>query len=237
MLWILKYYLRPIIKNQASTGTTAIGQKFQEDLYKVKEYLALFDANKPDLKRRGLSIDIMQYKSIQDLFTNVQPYKESSRSEEAESHSELITNRYYIDTGAVDVLVDNESDLIIRIKSYAASKFYGCLTEWCTAFPDMYQNYSSTGFLFMILDKGQLTAESLPYGVEPNAMIQIYLQFDGSQLESRDMHDDWNTNDALSAYRDTYQVAFDTYLKAAPEYTYDPRTVKKFHIVVPFVVK
>lgn len=223
--WIIKTYIRPIIGSGWERGYGFINQKIDEDMYKVKQYLEWFNSNKADLKRRGLETDIMKYNSVQDLFKSVSVYKDSSPKEEAEELPELLTNRYYIDTNQVDVIVDDGNYLVVRLKSYEASKFYGCLTEWCTAFPNHYKNYSGRGFLFVILDKHfieQSKVEEEGSPIPENTMVQVFLSFDGAEIESRDIYDGWNS-DAVEVYN-SYKSNFDNYLRQSSEYTYDPES-------------
>lgn len=125
VMWILSTYLKPIIDTISDIhdiGT--IKFRYKEDLPKVEEYLELFDKYKHKLNKK----DINQYKSLDELFQAVSPF----RYNEAGNFEE------YMDTLKMGVDYshhehpDSEFDLYIPHTEKGACVL-GTNTEWCTA--------------------------------------------------------------------------------------------------------
>lgn len=222
--WIVRHYIIPIIKNYDMNdwnewnSITKIKEKIEEDLYKVEEYLELFHENKADLKRRDQHTDINQYKSPQELFQVVRPYRSGKKQEEPLDLPDLIDNRYYIEHGEADLIAEDERHLVIVPKTKEASKFYACNTEWCTAYPKEFESYNEDGTLFIFIYKRSIAkydSDNMPHDV----LVQIHVPYTGEDIEARDSADDWY--DDWEKDLRSYEKEIVTYLKNETDHEYN----------------
>lgn len=89
-------------------------------------------------KKLGDDADINKLKGLSDLNELIRSHDKTSLDYDAKE---------------VDVILDSNNYSIISPKTYNASKALACNTDWCTAFPDMYEDYSKDGPLYVIRDK------------------------------------------------------------------------------------
>jgi len=141
-----------------------------EDLY--KEYLTLYYRNINDLlKNNNADIKLDNYKDLPSLFNLVRDYKGSEKPDSVEDEKELITNKYFLNNGQAEKIYEDSAWLVVSPKTLEASKFYGCTSEWCTLFPDMFNTYSSQGPLYIIIDKNNLNNT-----MNPNRRYQFHFE-------------------------------------------------------------
>jgi hypothetical protein len=144
--WLLARYVS--LKTQ---GDPEMIRRFFEDGYRITEALALFDKIKKK-KPEGVNIDIMTYKSVQDLeavtdrFTGQEDQLKSKSQIKAETKLE----------GAKKLFEDDHWLILIPLVREAAI-FYGAGTKWCTAAANnsMFDYYTKGGGspLIIIIDK------------------------------------------------------------------------------------
>jgi hypothetical protein len=125
-----------------------------EDLYKATEYLYFFD----ELKRKNVipsdKRDIGRFTSLQQLHDLISELGGTGEIQEDEKY--LIEDRFFINNGQADLVFENDRWLVVIPKTFPASQFYGCSSQWCTKFPEQFQNYSKDGPLLVIIDKSKL---------------------------------------------------------------------------------
>ena len=120
-----------------------------EDFYKVKEYLDLFNKfiNKIPKENR----DLMKLKSLSDLYDIIKPFAEDSN--QATSKSQELKN---IKQNEVRKVFE-DGDYLIQIPlTERASCLIGKGTQWCTAADksdNMFDHYNKTGHLYVITKK------------------------------------------------------------------------------------
>ena len=132
------------------------GSLLQEDLYKAVEYVTLFH----DLKCKNLvpaeHRDIGKIKSLPELLQLNQSIGGTGKVGKDEAY--LLTDRYFINNGQAVIVFENRRWLVVTPKTYDASQFYACYTQWCTRFPDMYENYSKRGDLIIFINKSKINS-------------------------------------------------------------------------------
>jgi hypothetical protein len=135
-----------------------------EDLYKAKEYLTLYYRNSSDLIKQGVDIKLENYKDLPSLYQIIKNYKDSQKPDsKIEDESEIITNKYFLNNKQAEKIFEDSQWLVVSPKTLEASKFYGCTSEWCTLFPDMFNKYSSEGPLYIIIDKTETNEKLNPF--------------------------------------------------------------------------
>lgn len=131
--WLLGIYLKDNLKI--------------EDLYKATQYLQTFIRYSGKIEQK----DIMKYKSLQELYTVVEPF--ISNPEQTATKAEEIRK---VKEGAEKVYED-EKWMVIVPHTQEASCYYGKGTQWCTAADysnNMFENYNSKGLLYINILKG-----------------------------------------------------------------------------------
>jgi hypothetical protein len=142
-----------------------------EDLYKATEYLTIFDKVKNKLSdvfdKDGKKLhnkDISFYKSLQDLFTVIKPYrdnKELSLSNREQSGKTKIDDE-------VELFYEDEYIKVEIPLTYRASCALGSGTEWCTATgktDEYYKHYTKNGDkLYVIFDKDNKNKYQFSFG-------------------------------------------------------------------------
>lgn len=115
-----------------------------EDIYKIKESLSIFDKNKPRIENK----DINSYKSIDDLYSVLEQFKDK------EDHMTKGDIERNIKKGA-ETIIDTPNFKVIVPKTREAACIYGANTQWCTAAKDevnnMFDTYHAQGPLFIII--------------------------------------------------------------------------------------
>ena len=122
------------------------GNLKEEDLYKAKQYLSLFDKFKGRLERK----DIGQYGSLPALYDAVRPF-ESGNSPSSNSEKERMVKR----EGAKKVYEDPEWLVVVPLTKEAAC-LYGKGTQWCTAAEtsdNYFDNYNDQGPLYININR------------------------------------------------------------------------------------
>jgi hypothetical protein len=106
----------------------------------VTQALERFEELK-NAKKLGADADINKLKSLGDLNALIRKFAEEK-----------------IDTRKgrakdIKVVLDTDKYSILVPETYEASKELACDTDWCTAFPEMYRQYSKQGPLYIITHK------------------------------------------------------------------------------------
>ena len=122
------------------------GRLKEEDLYKAKQYLSLFDKFKGRLERK----DIGQYGSLPALYDAVRPF-ESGHSPSSKSEEERMVKR----EGAKKVYESPEWLVVVPLTREAAC-LYGKGTQWCTAAEtsdNYFDYYNDQGPLYININR------------------------------------------------------------------------------------
>jgi len=140
--WLLARYI-------ALGGDPELQRRFFEDADHTRAALAIFDKIKKK-KPEGINIDIMTYKSIQDLEDVTDQF--AGREDELKTVTQ--TKRETKLTGAKK-LFEDENWLILIPLTQDASIFYGAGSRWCTAGVNnnRFEYYTKSGPLIIIIDK------------------------------------------------------------------------------------
>lgn len=126
----------------------------KEDLYKAKEYLTVYQELKnQNILPRNLR-DIGKISSLPELYVLNSKFGGTGQVKDDESY--LLNDRFFINSGQAELFFENKRWMIIIPKSFEASKFYACTSQWCTRFPENYQHYTKDGPLYIIIDKMKL---------------------------------------------------------------------------------
>jgi hypothetical protein len=163
------------------------GDKLLEDLYKAKEYLKVYDKVK---KKEGVNPDINSYKSLPDLFIDIEKYVEDS--EEVKSATELKKEQKEKIKEQAEKIYEDDNWLIVSPKTHEASCLYGAGTQWCTASREetrYFEDYTEDGNLYILInklkkdDKGrqkkyQFHFQRKDYADERNKQINVSVFFD-----------------------------------------------------------
>lgn len=124
----------------------------EEDFYKVKEYLEIFGKYInviPKDKR-----DINRYKTLQDLFDVIKPFKDAEESGEEVATSKTSEKKQKLDS-EVDVVYKSDMWTVKVPKTEWASCELGKGTQWCTAATksnNMFDRYNSDGPLYVLIN-------------------------------------------------------------------------------------
>ena len=130
--WLLKLYVNKRLK--------------AEDLYKATDYIKIFDKAKKSKKLE--QNDINQYKSIGELFLDIQKFKTVSDI----SKSDITKN---VKNDEADLVYEDEMWKVIVPKTENAACIYGANTQWCTAAKhnNMFDQYNEEGKLYININK------------------------------------------------------------------------------------
>jgi hypothetical protein len=120
-----KAYLNWILNTYNKSDNKKV---YIEDLYKVKEYLILFDKLKSQHKLEHT--DINYYNDYKALYNDLN--KIGGTGEPTEDENYLLTDRYYINNNEAEIFFEDNDYLIVIPKTLEASKFYAKNTQWCT---------------------------------------------------------------------------------------------------------
>jgi hypothetical protein len=121
-----------------------------EDFYKVKEYLRLFDKFINQIPNEFR--DINKFKNINDLYDVVKQF-EGGEDEISTSKTSEIKD---IKKNEVEKVFENSGWLIMIPKTERASCLIGKGTKWCTAADqsnNMFDHYNEDGPLYVMVDK------------------------------------------------------------------------------------
>jgi hypothetical protein len=143
--WLLARYM-------ALGGDPELQRRFFEDGDRVQAALTLFDKIKKK-KLEGVNIDIMTYKSIQDLEDVTDRFVD--REDELKTTTQMKHETKL--EGAKKLYEDDDWLILIPLKVEAAI-FYGAGTRWCTAAQNnsMFSHYTKGGSpLIIIIDKNK----------------------------------------------------------------------------------
>lgn len=143
MIWLTRQWISHQIK-QAN------------DFKKVSEWLTEFEKLKSSgyFKRNtDVSADINRYTvtSLADFLDGLRPKDHLSNNEK----DRLKVEKFY-KSGSAIRLIDDDTTLVVRVTSHAASCHFGKNTRWCTAAKndsETFKDYKNRGWLVIILDK------------------------------------------------------------------------------------
>lgn len=133
-----------------------------EDFYKVTEYLQKFERVKIKLSKR----DINQYNSLPCLIEKIEQVGGNGKTANDETY--LIRDHFYINSGEVIVLHDDEIQMIITPITYRANCFYAKLSQWCTNQKNVFNRYTQRSNLYIIINKRLLNTKS------PQRLLQFH---------------------------------------------------------------
>lgn len=156
-----KEYLQWIIKQ-------ILVNKFKdEDLYKMRESLTLFNKfkSKLDVEHRDIN-KITNYASLYNL---VKPYEGKKTKNESDKDFE----RLLYEQDEATLVYNDATTKVVIPKTHKASCYFGINTRWCTATRDdasNFKRYSKKSPLYIILDK------------KNNKRYQFWFSGSGNQL-------------------------------------------------------
>ena len=186
---------------------------FLEDLYKVGKYLELYDKYK---KKNLIEKDIFKFKDYKELFKKMTEI--GGLGEPTSDENYLLTDKYFINKGEAEVFYDDKNYLVVIPKTYEASKFYANKTEWCTKFPDQYEEYSSKGNLYIIICKLLLKTNY------PNRLLQLFLSdnFGDDEFgQFMDKNDEDVSNETRHHFYDIFKDVHNGYYLKYDEVVYN----------------
>ena len=131
-----------------------------EDFYKVKEYLRLFDKFINQIPNEFR--DINKFKNINDLYDVIKQF-EGGEDEISTSKTSEIKD---IKKNEVEKVFENSGWLIMIPKTERASCLIGKGTKWCTAADqsnNMFDHYNEDGPLYVMVDKYNETKYQLHF--------------------------------------------------------------------------
>jgi len=134
-----------------------------EDFYKVKEYLRLFDKFINQIPNEFR--DINKFKNINDLYDVIKQF-EGGEDEISTSKTSEIKD---IKKNEVEKVFENSGWLIMIPKTERASCLIGKGTKWCTAADqsnNMFDHYNQDGPLYVMVDKYNETKYQLHFESE-----------------------------------------------------------------------
>lgn len=122
-----------------------------EDIGRVSEDLAVFDANKAKVEKK----DINQYKSFQDLYTVIAKFLEPKKLTKDEIKSAKEQEKLNKIKSEITTVYNGPEGWIRVPKTEEAAKFLGQNTRWCTASSNYnrFEYYHKDDALFVIYDK------------------------------------------------------------------------------------
>lgn len=113
-----------------------LSQDKVEDFQKIRDYLEILNKNLKDLKG-----NISQFKSISDLATFVNEIRDRNVTVDEKAQKNFKIFREAMADG-LEVVYNGPNFIIGVPTTYeASSHFKSPITEWCTAYPDMYERY------------------------------------------------------------------------------------------------
>ena len=122
----------------------------EEDFYKAKEYLRLFDKFINRIPNE--SRDINKFKSLNDLYDVVKGFEDGEETMATSNKDEI----RQIKQNEIDKVFENGDWLIMIPKTERASCLIGKGTQWCTAAEqsnNMFDHYNSDGPLYVLVNK------------------------------------------------------------------------------------
>ena len=155
-----------------------------EDLESMAQNLKLFNAKSSKIASDGYPTQLFNqqtqeliYKKPQDLYDVVSNY---IPADEKGERLLLKKGQYLASKGEADKVYEDDNFVVYSPKTYDASKELGCLSNWCTRFPNMYEHYSKQGPLYIIFDKFKMGENLFGKALESdeddgNRMIQFHL--------------------------------------------------------------
>lgn len=155
-----------------------------EDLETIAQNLKVFNAKSSRIAADGNPTQLFNqqtqeliYKKPQDLYDVVSNY---IPADEKGERLLLKKGQYLSSKGEADKVYEDDNFVVYSPKTYNASKELGCLSNWCTRFPNMYEHYSNQGPLYIIFDKFKMGENLFGKALEgdendDNRMIQFHL--------------------------------------------------------------
>lgn len=122
----------------------------KEDLYKIKEYLTIFDKYKQKLDVK----DINQYKSVSNLFAAIKPIKDAIDAGIDIRSDNQKRKAVARSSNDIDVVYESNGWKICHPKNKDAACLLGKDTEWCTATrseKNMFDTYNERGPMYVLI--------------------------------------------------------------------------------------
>lgn len=135
-----------------------------EDLETIAKNLKVFNAKSAQISQDGIPTMLYKqngelvYKKQQDLYDITAKYGDVDPAYE----KNLLKKGEYLESkGLATKIYEDNNYIVYRPDTYEASQVLGCLSQWCTRFPNMYETYSKDGPLYIIFDKRKLGTEDI----------------------------------------------------------------------------
>lgn len=142
--WLLIQFLKVKKVSDEAGGDPEPLRLFFEDSYRATDALRLLEACKR-AKPEGINLDIMTYKTIDDLYNAMLPFK---------GKEETMTSKSGAEKNIIPIYEDEHWRILIP-KTHEAARKYGAYTHWCTATENShyYDSYTRSGPLIIIINK------------------------------------------------------------------------------------
>jgi len=152
-----------------------------EDMETLSTLLTTFSNHKRGMEKK----DINQYKSLSELSKATRKFIETGTDSTIEQR--------FLANGEAEIVFNDDEHTIIIPKTEEASRYYTkekFATEWCTAYPDHFNEYSSVGSLYMIIPKDE-SNEVYQVHFESNSEGTIHdMDFDYQPWQVKDIDDE-----------------------------------------------
>lgn len=157
------------------------GKLKKEDLYKAHEYLIMYN----ELKRQNILPenfkDIGKIGSLPELFLLNSRFGGTGQVKDDESY--ILSDKFFINNGQAELFFENKRWIVIVPKSLEASKFYACTSQWCTRFPENYEQYTKDGPLYIIIDKLKLNQDDSTRRYQFHFESNQFMNMNDSQID------------------------------------------------------
>ena len=146
----LKPYVKWIFARYANKGIRLWEDVAARAIPALLEYDKLKRKKKLDPAER----DINRFKSLSDLEDLVEKYEKEDTRSGSERDKEI--EQAFYDKGEAELIHDDSTAKIVKLKSERASCFFGRSTRWCTAAKthNAFDSYTKDGDLYVIDPKG-----------------------------------------------------------------------------------
>lgn len=150
IFWLLHRYLKP-------QGNGYGIRRWEDIATKAISAIKLFDQlkKKRDLTPPLATKDLNQIKTLDDLVSMLDTYKQNSAQTASRKEQDRATERKFYETGQAKLIYNDSNIKIVMPKTEKASCYFGINTKWCTSAEtdNAFNDYKKYGSLYIILIK------------------------------------------------------------------------------------
>lgn len=195
-----------------------------EDLESIAKNLKIFNANTSKIAADGYPIQLFNQQTQELVYENP-PYLNAVVGnyipvDEKGERLLLKKGQYLVSKKEAEEIYEDDNFVVYSPKTYNASKELGCLSQWCTRFPDMYKRYSSQGPLYIVFDKFKLGENLFGKaldGDENNSNRMIQIHFPSKQFKDIKNHQVGNRPEFMNRIKGLYDTLFPNAMKELQE--------------------